>query len=155
VDLRELRPGHRPAAQALRRLRDLPLLSRCAAPPDAARSDRTREREEAAMVTGDPRGGVPHDELARQLDGAVADWTVSGDAMRWSPERAEQPDEPAPPSAFPGVDVAAGLGSVLGLDPATVRRLVSAAVSSMGMVAGDMVEEVRGWGARLGRRHPS
>jgi hypothetical protein len=44
---------------------------------------------------------------------------------------------------------------VLGLDPATVRRLVSAAVSSMGMVAGDMVEEVRGWGARLGRRHPS
>jgi serine/threonine-protein kinase RsbW len=101
------------------------------------------------------RGGAPHDEVGRQLDGAVADWTVSADAMRWSPERAEQPDEPPPPSSFPGVDVAAGVGSLLGLDPAAVRRVVAAAVSSVGMVAGDMVDEVRGWGARLGRHRPS
>jgi hypothetical protein len=87
--------------------------------------------------------------LGRQLDGATADWTVSGDAMRWCPERADAPEEPRPPLAFPGIDVAAGLGTVLGLDGPTVRRLVSGALASMTMVASDMVDEVRGWPGEL------
>jgi serine/threonine-protein kinase RsbW len=96
--------------------------------------------------------------LGRQLDGATTDWTVSGDAMRWSPERADSPEEPRPPVAFPGIDVAAGLGSVLGLDGPTVRRLVAGALASMTMVASDMADEVRGWpgelrGLREGVRH--
>lgn len=86
--------------------------------------------------------------LDRQLDGATADWTVSGDAMRWCPERADAPDEPRP-LAFPGIDVAGGLGAVLGLDGPTVRRLVSGARASMTMVASVMVEEVRGWPGEL------
>jgi serine/threonine-protein kinase RsbW len=80
------------------------------------------------------------DDLSDALDGAVGDLTVSGDAMRWSPEQAAAP---APPQAFPGLDVAAGLGSVLGLDPAVVRRLVSGAVTRMATIAGEAVTELR------------
>ena len=80
--------------------------------------------------------------VTQAIDGATGDITMSGDAMRWSPElaegRARQPAE-----QFPGLDVAAGLGSVLGLDGAGVRRLVSGAVNSLATVAGDVVSELR------------
>ncbi|SFP90151.1 serine/threonine-protein kinase RsbW [Geodermatophilus dictyosporus] len=81
----------------------------------------------------------PH-ALADALDGAAGDVTVSGDAMRWSPERTE---ERPPSSGFPGVDVAAGLGSFLGLDPAAVRRLVSGALTRLSGAVGDAVGELR------------
>ena len=84
--------------------------------------------------------GVAPDPLAEAIDGATGDWSVSGDAMRWSPGRAE---EPPPSSGFPGVDVAAGLGSVLGLDPAAVRRLVSGALTRLSGAVGDAVGELR------------
>ncbi len=80
------------------------------------------------------------DDLSDALDGAVGDLTVSGDAMRWSPEQAAAA---TPPAAFPGLDVAAGSGSVLGLDAAAVRRLVSGAVTRMATVAGEAVAELR------------
>jgi hypothetical protein len=73
------------------------------------------------------------------LDGAGADLTVSGDAMRWSPDRAEA----EPPPAFPGADVAAGITEFLGFDPATVRRLVSEAAGRLAVAAGDAVAELR------------
>ena len=82
------------------------------------------------------------DDLSEALDGAVGDLTVSGDAMRWSPEQAAAP-APGPSPALPGLDVAAGLGSVLGLDPAVVRRLVSGAVTRMATIAGEAVTELR------------
>ncbi len=89
--------------------------------------------------------GVPRraasEDLSDALDGAGGDLTISGDAMRWSPEQAAAP--PPPPSSFPGLDVAAGLGAVLGLDPAQVRRLVSGAVTRMATIAGEAVTELR------------
>jgi serine/threonine-protein kinase RsbW len=88
--------------------------------------------------------GVPRraasEDLSDALDGAGGDLTISGDAMRWSPGQAAAP---APPSSFPGLDAAAGLGSVLGLDPAAVRRLVSGAVTRMATIAGEAVTELR------------
>ncbi|MBM7805282.1 serine/threonine-protein kinase RsbW [Geodermatophilus bullaregiensis] len=83
---------------------------------------------------------APDPDLADALDGAGGDVTVSGDAMRWSPERAEPP---APAAGFTGLDVAAGLGMALGLDPASVRRLVSGALHRLSGVAGDVVGELR------------
>ena len=80
------------------------------------------------------------DAVARALDGATGDYAVSGDAMRWSPELAEQPGRAA---AVPGMDVAVGLGSVLGLDAAGVRRLVSGALFSLTSAASDVVSELR------------
>ncbi len=89
--------------------------------------------------------GVPpraaSEDLSDALDGAGGDLTVSGDAMRWSPEQAAAPAPP--PSSFPGLDVAAGVGSALGLDPAVVRRLVSGAVTRMATIAGEAVAELR------------
>ena len=79
-------------------------------------------------------------DLSDALDGAGADLTVSGDAMRWSPEQAGAAD---PPSAFSGLDVAAGIGEFLGLDPAAVRRLVSGAAGRLAAVAGGAVAELR------------
>ena len=80
------------------------------------------------------------DTVAQALDGATGDYAVSGDAMRWSPELAEQPGRSA---AVPGMDVAVGLGSVLGLDAAGVRRLVSGALFSLTSAASDVVSELR------------
>ena len=80
------------------------------------------------------------DAVAQALDGATGDYAVSGDAMRWSPELAEQPNRS---TAVPGMDVAVGLGSVLGLDAAGVRRLVSGALFSLTSAASDVVSELR------------
>jgi len=82
------------------------------------------------------------DTVAQALDGATGDYAVSGDAMRWSPDLAEQPGRVAG-SALPGMDVAVGLGSVLGLDAAGVRRLVSGALFSLTSAASDVVSELR------------
>lgn len=84
-----------------------------------------------------------HDEtehaIAEAMDGAGEDWTVSGDAMRWSPGRTGQgePDHP-------GVDVAAGIGAVLHVHPDTVRRVVNRAVTPFALVAADVLDELRG-----------
>jgi hypothetical protein len=82
------------------------------------------------------------DTVAQALDGATGDYAVSGDAMRWSPELAEQPGRSAG-SGVPGMDVAVGLGSVLGLDASGVRRLVSGALFSLTSAASDVVSELR------------
>jgi hypothetical protein len=78
--------------------------------------------------------------LALSIDGATGDWSMSGDAMRWSPELAER--EPAD-GELRGLDVAAGLGAGLALDMTGVRRLVSGALNSIGAVATDVVTEFR------------
>jgi hypothetical protein len=82
------------------------------------------------------------DAIAQALDGATGDYAVSGDAMRWSPELAERPAAERGGS-LPGLDVAAGLGAVLGLDTAGVRRLVSGALFTLGSAASDVVSELR------------
>jgi hypothetical protein len=81
--------------------------------------------------------------LARALDGASGDYAVSGDAMRWSPELAEQPARPSAGVGLPGLDAATGLGSVLGLDAAGMRRMVSGALFSLTTAATDVVHELR------------
>lgn len=78
--------------------------------------------------------------LAAAIDGATGDWSMSGDAMRWSPELAEQ--GPAG-SGLPGLDTAVGVGAGLGLDMDGVRRLVTGALISLGAVATDVVTELR------------
>ena len=78
--------------------------------------------------------------VAQAIDGATGDWSMSGDAMRWSPELAEHGpvrDE------LPGLDVAVGIGAGLGLDMDSVRRLVTGAITSLGTVATDVVTEFR------------
>jgi hypothetical protein len=78
--------------------------------------------------------------VAESIDGATGDWSMSGDAMRWSPELAER----GPASAEPGgVEATAGLGSGLALDVDGLRRLVSGALNSLGTVASDVVTELR------------
>jgi hypothetical protein len=82
--------------------------------------------------------------VTESIDGATGDITMSGDAMRWSPELADgQGQVGGVPGALPGVDVAAGFGALLGLDGPGVRRLVSGAVTSLATVAGDVVAELR------------
>lgn len=81
------------------------------------------------------------DPVARAIDGATGDWSMSGDAMRWSPELAER--GPAEMGELRGLESAAGLGTGLGLDLAGVRRLVSGALETLGAVAGDVVTELR------------
>jgi hypothetical protein len=78
--------------------------------------------------------------VAEAIDGATGDWSMSGDAMRWSPDLAA-----GGPAAgeLRGVEVAAGIGSGLGLDMTGMRRLVSGALSSLGNVANDVVSEFR------------
>jgi hypothetical protein len=78
--------------------------------------------------------------VAEAIDGATGDWSMSGDAMRWSPDLAEH--GPAA-GELRGVDIAAGVGTGLGLDMAGVRRLVSGALNSLGAVATDVVSEFR------------
>ena len=82
--------------------------------------------------------------VTESIDGATGDITMSGDAMRWSPELADgQGRVVGVPGALPGVDVAAGFGALLGLDGPGVRRLVTGAVTSLATVAGDVVAELR------------
>jgi hypothetical protein len=84
------------------------------------------------------------DPVTASIDGAIGDWSVSGDAMRWSPALAERGAEAMPPpGALAGLDVAAGLGAVLGFEGGGVRRLVSGALSSLGAAATDVVQELR------------
>ena len=78
--------------------------------------------------------------VADAIDGATGDWSMSGDAMRWSPELAER--GPAG-DEFPGLDAAIGFGTGLGLDLTGVRRLVAGALTSLGSMAGDVVTEIR------------
>ena len=78
--------------------------------------------------------------VAEAIDGATGDWSMSGDAMRWSPDLAEH--GPAA-GELRGVDIGAGVGTGLGLDMAGVRRLVSGALTSLGAVATDVVSEFR------------
>src|SRR6476659_7070701 len=78
--------------------------------------------------------------VAEAIDGATGDWSMSGDAMRWSPDLAEH--GPAA-GELRGVDIAAGVGAGLSLDMAGVRRLVSGALTSLGAVATDVVSEFR------------
>ena len=84
----------------------------------------------------------PGDPVAEALDGATGDYAVSGDAMRWSPELAETPSQ-AQLGELAGLDAAAGFGSVLGIDGAGVRRLVTGALLSLTSAAGDVVSELR------------
>ena len=78
--------------------------------------------------------------VAEAIDGATGDWSMSGDAMRWSPELAEH----GPTTGeLRGLDIAAGFGAGLGLDMNGVRRLVSGALNSLGTVASDVVTEFR------------
>ncbi|MGY1636619.1 hypothetical protein ACI78V_08185 [Geodermatophilus sp. SYSU D00742] len=88
-----------------------------------------------------PDPGAPN-PVIESIDGATGDITMSGDAMRWSPELAEGHGQ-TPATSFPGVDVAAGFGALIGLDGAGVRRLVSGAVTSLATVATDVVSELR------------
>jgi hypothetical protein len=82
------------------------------------------------------------DPVAEALDGATGDYAVSGDAMRWSPELAETPARSSR-GELAGLDVAVGLGSVLGLDGAGMRRLVTGAFLSLTSAAGEVVSELR------------
>ncbi len=82
----------------------------------------------------------PVNPIADAIDGATGDWSMSGDAMRWSPELA---DREVPAGELRGMDVAAGLGAGLGLDITGVRRLVSGALSSLTVAASDVVQEFR------------
>ena len=84
----------------------------------------------------------PVDHVSEALDGATGDYAVSGDAMRWSPDLAETPNRSSV-AELPGLDAAAGLGSVLGLDAAGVRRLVTGAFLSLTTAASDVVSELR------------
>jgi len=84
----------------------------------------------------------PVDPVADALDGATGDYAVSGDAMRWSPELAETPARSSL-AELPGVEAAAGLGSVLGLDAAGMRRMVTGAFLSLTSAASDVVSELR------------
>jgi hypothetical protein len=78
--------------------------------------------------------------VATSIDGATGDWSMSGDAMRWSPELA---DSGPAGGEVRGPDAAGGLGGGLGLDMNGVRRLVSGALTSLGSVASDVVSELR------------
>ena len=82
----------------------------------------------------------PVNPIADAIDGATGDWSMSGDAMRWSPDLA---DREVPAGELRGMDVAAGLGAGLGLDMTGVRRLVTGALNSLGAVASDVVTEFR------------
>ncbi|TYP82920.1 hypothetical protein [Blastococcus xanthinilyticus] len=68
--------------------------------------------------------------VTEAIDGATGDWSLSGDAMRWSPDLlGRAPGEVGPPAAGP--------------DLPGVRRLVTGALSSLGAVATDVVGELR------------
>ena len=77
--------------------------------------------------------------VAESIDGATGDWSMSGDAMRWSPELADR----GPAGAELALESATGLGAGLGLDVDGIRRLVSGALTSIGSVATEVVSELR------------
>ena len=83
------------------------------------------------------------DPVAESIDGATGDWSVSGDAMRWSPELAERGPDAVPTGPLAGLDVAVGLGAVLSLEAGGVRRLVSGALTTLTVAASDVVQELR------------
>ncbi|MDK3258860.1 hypothetical protein [Blastococcus capsensis] len=78
--------------------------------------------------------------VTEAIDGASGDWSMSGDAMRWSPDLVER--SPAN-GELGGLESGSGVGPVLALDVAAVRRLVGGALSSLGTVATDVVSELR------------
>jgi hypothetical protein len=78
--------------------------------------------------------------VAEAIDGATGDWSMSGDAMRWSPDLA---DRGPTGDELRGLDVAVGLGTGMGLDLTGVRRLVAGALTSLGSVASEVVTEFR------------
>ena len=82
----------------------------------------------------------PVDPVAASIDGATGDWSMSGDAMRWSPELAERG---VAGGELLGLEAATGVGAGPGLDLNGVRRLVSGALTSLGSVASDVVTELR------------
>jgi hypothetical protein len=78
--------------------------------------------------------------VAEAIDGATGDWSMSGDAMRWSPDLAER----GPAAAeLRVVEAASGVGTSLGMDMTGMRRLVTGALNSLGNVASDVVHEFR------------
>lgn len=91
-------------------------------------------------VKADPAPAGPANPVAEAIDGATGDWSMSGDAMRWSPDLAAR--GPAA-GELRGVDAASGVGTSLGLDMTGVRRLVTGALNSLGAVASDVVSEFR------------
>lgn len=74
------------------------------------------------------------------IDGATGDWSMSGDAMRWSPDLVERP--PAH-GDLGGLESGSGIGPVLALDVSGVRRLVTGALTSLGAVAAHVASELR------------
>ena len=86
---------------------------------------------------------VAADPVAESIDGATGDWSVSGDAMRWSPELAERGPDAGPSGPLAGLDVAAGLGAALSLEARGMRRLVSGALTTLTVAASDVVQELR------------
>ena len=70
-----------------------------------------------------PEELAPGEPGAQAIDGATGDWSMSGDAMRWSPELAER--GPAAGDCA-GWTPRSGSARGLGLDMDSVRRLVSA-----------------------------
>src|SRR3712207_8823140 len=92
--------------------------------------------------------------VADAIDGATGDWSMSGDAMRWSPELAER--GPAGGELL-GLDAAMGAGAGLGLDLGGRRRLGSGALTSLGPVATGHVSPIRQptRGAPRSEEHPS
>jgi hypothetical protein len=84
-------------------------------------------------------GNTVVNPVAQAIDGATGDWSMSGDAMRWSPELAER----GAAAELRALDSPVGLGGGLGLDMNGVRRMVSGALTSLGSVATDVVTELR------------
>jgi hypothetical protein len=95
----------------------------------------------ADAVKADAVGPGAVNAVTEAIDGATGDWSMSGDAMRWSPDLASR--GPVEGGELRSLDVAAGLGTGLGLDMNGVRRLVSGALNSLGSVANDVVSELR------------
>jgi hypothetical protein len=78
--------------------------------------------------------------VTESIDGATGDWSMSGDAMRWSPDLAERGPAGSEPG---GPETGTALGTGLGLEIDGIRRLVSGALNSLGAVATDVVSELR------------
>lgn len=79
--------------------------------------------------------------ITEAIDGATGDWSMSGDAMRWSPDLARR----APADGeLSGLEGGSGMGATLGLDIHGVRRLVSGALTSLGTVADELRQLTRG-----------